>query len=256
MSADAPRHRLAKWIAQSGYCSRRAAERLISAGQVHCNGRAALHTDMVNRSDDILINNLPLPALPPRQYWPYHKPVGIDCNNRPQDPASLYQLLKTLPERVFAVGRLDKDSSGLLLLTNDGELSQRLIHPDFYHEKTYLVDTDKAISEAFITAMASGVSWQLGNKQYQSRPCQVSRNSQHQFTITLTQGLHRQIRYMCKTLGYRVMALKRIRLHNLCLDQLTVGELRQLTSTELTQLLALSALPQPETQAQCQAVHQ
>ena len=256
MSSDTPRHRLAKWIAQSGYCSRRAAERLISAAQVHCNGKAALHTDMVNQSDDILINDLPLPALPPRQYWLYHKPVGIDCNNRPQNPASLYQLLKTLPERVFAVGRLDKDSSGLLLLTNDGELSQQLMHPDFYHEKTYLVDTDKPISEAFITALASGVSWQLGTTQYHSRPCKVSRNSQQQFTITLTQGLHRQIRYMCKTQGYRVVALKRIRLHNLSLGQLAPGQLRQLTAIELTQLQTLSASPQPKTQTQCQAVHQ
>lgn len=256
MPPDTPKHRLAKWIAQSGYCSRRGAERLISSGHVHCNGRVALHTDMVNHADDILIDNLPLPAQPSRQYWLYHKPVGIDCNNRPDDPASLYQLLKTLPERVFAVGRLDKDSCGLLLLTNDGTLSQQLMHPDFYHQKTYLVDTDKPISDEFIRAMASGVSWQLGARQYRSRPCLVSRNNPHQFTITLTQGLHRQIRYMCKTLGYRVMALKRIRIHNLSLGQLAPGQLRQLTASELTQLQMLSALPQPDTQPQGHAIHQ
>lgn len=247
MPITLPRHRLAKWIAQNGYCSRRSAKRLISNAQVSCNGRLALHTDLVNHTDIILIDGVALPPMPQRQYWLYHKPVGIDCNNRPHDPASLYHLLKTLPERVFAVGRLDKDSSGLLLLTNDGELSQQLMHPDFYHEKTYLVETDKPLTAEFITAMAAGVSWQLGEKRYQSRPCQVSANTSQQFTITLTQGLHRQIRYMCKALGYRVTTLKRVRLHNLILAQLPVGELRQLSIEELTQLRTLSKTPQPGT---------
>lgn len=246
MTLAYPQHRLAKWIAQSGYCSRRAAERLITQQLVRCNGLPAKHTDCVNQTDDIRIAGVPLPAIPERQYWLYHKPVGIDCNNRPHDPASLYQLLKTLPQRLFAVGRLDKDSSGLLLLTNDGELSQQLMHPDYFHQKTYLVNTDKAISAEFFTAMAAGVSWQLGSTVYSSRPCQVSQNASHQFSITLTQGLHRQIRYMCKALGYRVMALQRIRLHNLQLTGLAVGQLRQLSADELTQLRLLSPLPQPE----------
>lgn len=244
---SSPPQRLAKWIAQSGYCSRRSAERLISQGAVYINGAVANHTDRASCLDEICINGQPLPAQAVLQYFLYHKPVGIDCNNRQDDPTSLYQLLRQLPQRLFAVGRLDKDSSGLLLLTNDGALSQRLMHPAFYHEKGYLVDTDKSITASFISNMAAGVSWQLGENIYQSRPCQVTQTGPRQFYIVLTQGLHRQIRYMCKTQGYRVTALKRDRLHNLLLAQLPEGDMRQLSKAELHQLQLLSALPQPQT---------
>ena len=228
--------RLAKWIAHSGYCSRRAASRLISDNRVSLNGRVALHTDLVFGTDTIRIDDTVLTDLPARCYLMYHKPVGIDCNNRPDDPTSLYQILKTLPQRLFAVGRLDKDSSGLLLLTNDGELCQRLLHPDYYHNKTYLVATDKAINADFILQMATGVSWQLGQNHYQSRPCQVRATGPGQFEIVLTQGMHRQIRYMCKALGYRVTALKRTAIGNLLLNELAVGQYRQLTTEEIRDL--------------------
>ncbi|SNY45060.1 23S rRNA pseudouridine2604 synthase/16S rRNA pseudouridine516 synthase [Arsukibacterium tuosuense] len=230
------KHRLAKWIAQNGHCSRRAAERLITAGRVNVNGIAARHTDLIDDSDRILIDDIPLLAPPPLSYMLYHKPVGIDCNNRPDDPASLHQLLKTLPLRLFAVGRLDKDSSGMLLLSNDGALCQRLMHPDYQHSKTYQVDTDKPLTADFIGQMAAGVSWQLGTNHYQSRPCQVSATGTSQFKIILTQGLHRQIRYMCKALGYRVTALKRTAIGDLPLGELAVGQYRELTAAEITDL--------------------
>lgn len=236
-----PTQRLAKWIAQSGHCSRRAAERLIAAGAVSVNGTSAKHTDTVSAMDRVCINDAPLAGPQPLCYMLYHKPPGVDCNNRPQDPASLYQVLKNLPQRVFAVGRLDKDSSGLLLLTNDGELCQRLLHPAYYHEKSYRVDTDKAVTPAFIAQMAAGVSWQLGEKVYQSSPCKAEQSGAQQFCITLTQGLHRQIRYMSKTLGYKVTALQRERLHNLHLAGLAVGELRELSAAELAQLPGTAA---------------
>jgi len=239
--------RLAKWIAQSGYCSRRAAERLITQGVVSINGAVARHTDGVSVLDQVCICGQPLAAQLSLQYWLYHKPVGVDCNNRPDNPASLYQVLRLLPQRLFAVGRLDKDSSGLLLLTNDGALSQRLMHPAYYHEKGYQVDTDKNITADFIANMAAGVSWQLGETLYQSRPCQITQTGSQQFYIVLTQGMHRQIRYMCKTQGYRVTALKRDRLHNLQLAQLPEGQMRPLSDAELTQLLLLSTLPQQQT---------
>tara|TARA_R110002126_G_scaffold255504_1_gene398464 strand:+ start:4173 stop:4925 length:753 start_codon:yes stop_codon:yes gene_type:complete len=228
--------RLAKWIAQSGYCSRRAAARLISEDRVYLNGKLAKHTDLVGSTDSISIDNHVLAALPALSYLLYHKPVGIDCNNRPADPASLYQLLKTLPERLFAVGRLDKDSSGMLLLTNDGALCQRLLHPDHYHSKTYEVTTDKAITPEFLQQMASGVSWATGHTQHQSRPCQVRASGLQQFEIILTQGLHRQIRYMCKALGYRVTALKRTAIGALHLGDLTVGQYRALNTDEINEL--------------------
>ncbi|MAD74057.1 MAG: 23S rRNA pseudouridine synthase F [Rheinheimera sp.] len=225
--------RLAKWIAHSGYCSRRAASRLISDNRVSLNGRPASHIDLVCGTDTIKIDDTLLTDVPARCYLMFHKPVGIDCNNRPDDPTSLYQILKTLPQRLFAVGRLDKDSSGLLLLTNDGKLCQRLLHPDYYHNKTYLVATDKVITTDFIRQMATGVSWQLGQNHYQSRPCQVAARGPQQFEIVLTQGLHRQIRYMCKALGYRVSALQRTAIGNLLLNELAIGQHRQLNAVEI-----------------------
>jgi 16S rRNA pseudouridine516 synthase len=230
------KHRLAKWMAQSGYCSRRAAERLISEGRINVNGNVAKHTDSVCSADNILTDNIPLIAATPLSYLLYHKPTGIDCNNRPDDPVSLYQLLKTFPLRLFAVGRLDKDSNGLLLLTNDGALCQHLLHPDHHHSKHYIVDTDKALTADFTRQMASGVSWQLGQKRYQSRPCQVSITGPQQFEIILTQGLHRQIRYMCKALGYRVTALKRTAIGALLLGELAVGQYRELSNDEVNAL--------------------
>jgi 16S rRNA pseudouridine516 synthase len=227
------KHRLAKWIAQNGHCSRRAAERLISAARVEVNGSPAKHTDVVSQTDCILIDGETLAAAPALSYLLYHKPVGMDCNNRPDDPASLYQLLKTFPMRLFAVGRLDKDSSGLILLTNDGALCQRLLHPDFHYSKRYVVNTDKPVTPEFTRQMAAGVSWQLGNNHYQSKPCQVKASGQQQFEIILTQGLHRQIRYMCKALGYRVTALQRTAIGSIALGELAVGHYRELRPDEL-----------------------
>lgn len=226
------KHRLAKWIAQNGHCSRRAAERLISENRVRVNDKPGRHTDQVCNTDTICIDDTILAELPPPCYLLYHKPVGIDCNNRPDDPASLHQLLKTCPIRLFAVGRLDKDSSGLMLLTNDGALCQRLLHPDYHYSKRYVVNTDKPVSPEFTCQMAAGVSWQLGNNHYQSRPCQVSATGPGQFEIILTQGLHRQIRYMCKALGYRVTALTRVAIGNIALGDLAVGHYRELSLVE------------------------
>lgn len=237
MSAK-PQHRLAKYIAICGHCSRRAAERLITQGRVSVNGAVGKHTDTVSSDDVVIIDQLALAQASTLLYLVYHKPVGVDCNNRPEDPSSLYHLLRTLPQRVFAVGRLDKDSSGLLLLTNDGALCQQLMHPSFYHEKAYQVQTDKPITPMQLEQLASGVSWRLGTTQYQSRPCKVIPLTEASFDITLTQGLHRQIRYMCKAVGLKVIKLQRYRIHNLLLGDLAEGELRRLSDDELTALLA------------------
>jgi 16S rRNA pseudouridine516 synthase len=238
--------RLAKWIAANGFCSRRNAERLISAGKVSLNGQPAEHTALVTAADQIVIDQQPLQLKPERVYYKYHKPVGIDCNIRAEDSTSLYHVLQSVPERVFAVGRLDKDSSGLLLLTNDGLLCQRLIHPDFYHEKSYRVIVDRAINERFITNLAQGVSWQLGTNRYTSRPCQIQPLSSKEFIITLTQGLHRQIRYMCKSQGFNVVDLCRISLHNIQLANLVLGAIQPIHGDCLHTLLQLTQ-PQPLT---------
>ena len=243
-----PLTRLAKFIAQCGHCSRRAAERLISDGRVYINDTIASHIDMVCDHDTILIDGQPLAKKPALCYLAYHKPVGIDCNNRASDPASLYQLLKQLPLRLFAVGRLDKDSSGLLLLTNDGALCQRLLHPDYQHSKSYRVDTEQVITPVFLQQMATGVCWTLGQNRYQSLPCQVWQSGPQQFHIVLTQGLHRQIRYMCKTLGFQVKTLTRIAIGTLQLAELVAGQYRPLSVAEQLCLQQTAPLPQPETQ--------
>lgn len=225
--------RLAKWIAQCGYCSRREASRLITAGQVTVNGKMANHIDHVLSADTICINGETLAAPGARVTLMYHKPIGIDCNIRAADPASLHHVLATLPQRLFACGRLDKDSFGLLLLTNDGQLSQQLMHPDFLHEKTYQVTTDQPLTQALVQQLASGVSWQLGENIYQSRPCQVEQVAANTFQIILTQGLNRQIRYMCKAVGLRVISLQRIAIGALSLGTLAQGQYQLLTTEQL-----------------------
>lgn len=243
-----PQHRLAKYIAMCGHCSRRAAERLITQGRVSVNGALAKHTDTVSSDDVVMIDQLALAPSSTLSYLAYHKPVGVDCNNRPEDPSSLYQLLSTLPQRLFAVGRLDKDSSGLLLLTNDGTLCQRLMHPTFAHDKTYLVSTDKPISAAFLQQIAAGVSWQVGPHRYQSLPCRAWQSGPQQFHIVLTQGLNRQIRYMCRALGFKVVSLKRIAIGRTALGELAPGQYRQLNDAELAALLTPAYTPQPQTE--------
>ncbi|MDX3774127.1 RNA pseudouridine synthase [Chromatiaceae bacterium AAb-1] len=228
--------RLAKIIAASGLCSRKAASRLIDAGRVQLNGRQASHIDHVCPADTVLVDNQPLPTAEPRQYWLYHKPAGVDCNLRADDPCSLLHILQHLPCRLYPSGRLDKDSRGLLLLTNDGELNQRLLHPAFQHEKEYLVTVDKPLTPEFIHQIASGVCWQVGPRHYQSRPSQITQTSWQQFRLILTQGLNRQIRYMCRALGYKVTDLCRLRIENLQLSGLACNELLPLTGNTVNEL--------------------
>lgn len=231
--------RLAKVIAQSGLCSRKAADRLISSGVVTVNGIVAKHHHAVLANDHIAIAGTELAAAPAKQYWLYHKPVGIDCNNRLADPSSIAHLLATLPVRLFAVGRLDKDSRGLLLLTNDGDVAQRLLHPDHTHQKCYRVTVDKPIDNVAIMAFSQGIRWQVGPHQYVAKPCIAHQISSNQLDITLTEGQHRQIRYMCRALGYKVLDLCRIAIGNLTLGELAAGACRELTAAELAAALAL-----------------
>lgn len=234
MHHTTPLH-LAKRIAQSGVCSRRAALRLVQAGRVTVNHQPPV-SQYVQPQDIVCVDGTPLPAPATHQYWLYHKPIGIDCNNRPQDPQSIVHVLSTFPVRLFAVGRLDKDSRGLLLLTNDGDLAQRLLHPQYTHEKTYLVTLDKPAEPALIAAFAKGIRWTVGPHTYQAKPCKATYLNAQQLHITLTEGQHRQIRYMCRALGYKVTDLCRIAIGRLMLDNLESGQFRPLSAHELTAL--------------------
>ena len=220
--------RLSKWIADSGYCSRRAACRLIEAGLVDVNGLPGKHTDRVSSQDVVHVEKQRIQSNPESVYQIYNKPVGIDCVCREEDPNSIIHQLNH-QHRVFPAGRLDKDSHGLLLLTNDGDLCQKILHPDYFHEKEYCVTVDKAINADFCQTMAQGLEY----NSIKTRPCKMTQTGPSTFLIALTQGMNRQIRKMCRSLGYRVIDLQRIRLVNLRLDEMSPGAFRHLTPNEI-----------------------
>ncbi|MCH1929209.1 pseudouridine synthase [Shewanella sp. A25] len=231
--------RLAKYLAQCGISSRREACRLIEAGRIHIDGRIATHTEPIHLDSNscpvetLTLDGKPIQAQEPLTYWLFNKAIGTDCRLLESDTTSLIHLLPQSP-RLYPVGRLDKDSRGLLLLTNDGELTHKLMHPSFAHSKTYHVTLDRPFDDAFISSMARGVSY----KNVQTLPCKLKRLADSQFEITLTQGLNRQIRNMAKALGYRVIDLQRIAIMTLSLfapmdKKLKEGEMRPLTEQEI-----------------------
>ncbi|WP_281212515.1 23S rRNA pseudouridine(2604) synthase RluF [Shewanella insulae] len=232
--------RLAQYIALTGLCSRRAASRLIRDGRVSLGERLANHTDRVEliqtpagkqASLSVCVDGKPMPPIADKAYWILNKAVGTDCRLLAEDPTSLLHLLPAQP-RLYPVGRLDKDSRGLLLLTNDGELTQKLMHPSFAHHKRYHVRLDSPFDDDFVVQMATGVSY----KDVTTLPCRVTRLGPDSFEIILTQGLNRQIRRMSQALGYQVIDLKRVAIESLPLGDLPEGEMRELTEQEIAML--------------------
>ncbi|MCL2920026.1 pseudouridine synthase [Shewanella litorisediminis] len=235
--------RLCKYLAEAGVASRRGASRLIEAGRVCIDGQPAAHSDRVFGSSQVTLDGEPLYPAQAKTYFLYHKPVGIDCRLRPDDP---YSLIHHLPAdlRLFPAGRLDKDSRGLLLLTNDGELTQRLMHPDFHHEKGYLITLNKAPKPGDIAAIAAGLDYGEGP----TRPCRIAvatdnshsteDSSTHRVRMWLTQGKKRQIRRLWRARGYLVVDLLRESIQSLTLGELGEGQIRALNETERLTLLA------------------
>ena len=202
------------------------------------NGQIASHTDNIDEhqlpiKDVILVDDSPISERQPLAYWLFHKAVGTDCRLQISDPCSLLHLLPKYP-RLYPAGRLDKDSRGLLLLTNDGELTQKLMHPQFQHEKTYEVRLNRPYDADFLTKMAQGVCY----NKVTTLPCHIKRLGEDSFEIILTQGLNRQIRRMCQALGYRVVDLKRVAIGGLQLGGLDVGAMKPLTAAEIATLLS------------------
>jgi 16S rRNA pseudouridine516 synthase len=231
-------YRLAHYLALCGIASRRQCSRIIEASRVTINGCLAIHSTVIDTDfiDDIRVDGVKVLKPEDKIYWLYHKPVGVDCRLIESDPSSL---LHHLPEgpRLYPAGRLDKDSRGLLLLTNDGQLTQRLMHPDFHHSKTYHVSVDKPFDELFLTTMAAGVTYHQASQNVTTRTCLVRSLTLVQFEIVLTQGLNRQIRKMCQTLGYRVIDLKRVAIGRVELGELPETKRRPLTAAELSMLM-------------------
>ncbi|TMP28721.1 23S rRNA pseudouridine synthase F [Pseudoalteromonas rubra] len=222
--------RLAKYLSHCGVCSRRQASRLIDAAEVRVNGHPANHIDHVTDADHITVSGTPITGPAPKQLYLYHKPVGIDCKLRADDPSSLIHHLPP-GARVYPIGRLDKDSRGLLLLTNDGELCNRLIHPDHHQEKEYRVVVNRPFDPHFCARMSAGVPVD----GVMTQACRVEPLTEDTFTIVLKQGMNRQIRKMARHCGYRVIDLYRTRIANLVLDAeaLPAGQYQPIPFTQL-----------------------
>ena len=224
--------RLNKYIASSGLCSRREADTLIENGKVTINGVVAVQGSKVLDGDVVEVNGRKVTPEDDMVYIAFNKPLGITCTTDTRDPSNIIDYIG-FDDRIFPVGRLDKNSSGLILLTNDGSIVNRLLRAENGHEKEYLVTVNRPYDKAFIKSMESGVPV-LGQL---TLPCKIKPAGDKTFKIILHQGLNRQIRRMCEYLGYKVTKLKRIRFMNIMLGDLETGKWRYLTAAEKKELL-------------------
>jgi 23S rRNA pseudouridine2604 synthase len=222
---------LNKYISSTGICSRREADRWIEAGRVKINGEVARKGNRVQEGDQVLIDENPLKAKPRHVYIALHKPPGITSTTDLRDKDNIIDFVRH-PQRVFPIGRLDKASTGLILLTNDGDIVNQILREENNHEKEYIVTVNKPLTNRFIERMQKGVPI-LGTV---TKECQVEKLGGKRFRIILTQGLNRQIRRMCEYLDYKVVTLKRIRVMNIRLDRLPPGQWRDLSKRELQEL--------------------
>lgn len=227
---------LNKRISASGYCSRREADKLIEQGRVAINGDIALPGARVLLTDKIYIDDELLKIAPPKSEDTFiialNKPVNVTCTTDPSDRTNVIRFLNH-PKRIFPIGRLDKDSEGLLFLTNNGDIVNKILRAGNQHEKEYIVTVDKKITSEFISKMSRGVRI-LGTT---TLPCKVWQISGKTFHIILTQGLNRQIRRMCEALDYKVISLKRTRIMHIKLGVLASGKWRYLSDAEMQEMM-------------------
>ena len=219
--------RINKYISEAGKASRRGADKLINEGRVLINGKKATIGSQVEPGDQVLVDGAELYVARNNVYIALNKPVGITSTTEKNVRGNIADLVNHTP-RVYNIGRLDKDSEGLILLTNDGDIVNEILRPEGRHEKEYVVSVDRPITPDFLKAMASGVKI-LGTT---TLPCEVEQLSKYDFKIILTQGLNRQIRRMCEELGYNVYRLQRLRIMNIQLGNLPVVQLRYLSKKE------------------------
>ncbi|MEY9094614.1 23S rRNA pseudouridine(2604) synthase RluF [Paenibacillus sp. RC84] len=226
--------RINKFISETGICSRRKADELVQAGRVTINGAPAELGSTAEPGDDVRIDGKPLGTKKKSVYIALNKPVGITCTTERHIPGNIVDFVRH-PERIFPIGRLDKDSEGLILMTNDGDIVNKILRAENNHEKEYIVTVNQPITNSFVQGMSTGVRI-LGTK---TKPCKVTRINDHTFRIILTQGLNRQIRRMCQAFGYQVHRLQRVRIMNIKLDGLPKGKWRDLSESEFTRLTEL-----------------
>jgi len=223
--------RLNKYIGETGFCSRREADKLIESGRVTINGVKALMGTKVKEGMDVRVDGKPIKKTNELVYIALNKPVGITCTTEKKVKGNIVDFVNH-KERIFPIGRLDKDSQGLIFLTNDGDIVNKILRAGNNHEKEYIVKVDKDITDKFINSMSKGVKI-LGTV---TKECYVEKINRNTFKIILTQGLNRQIRRMCETLGYKVIKLNRVRIMNVTLDKLQIGNWRNLTVKELKKI--------------------
>ena len=232
--------RLNKYLSEMGICSRREADRLIEAGKIQVDGKTAYMGMKIRRSQTVICGGTEVETAkgrPSPVLLAVNKPKGIVCTTSDKDRAvNIVEMVK-YPERVYPVGRLDKDSEGLIFLTNQGSLVNRIMKGSSNHEKEYVVQVNKAITEAFVKIMEEGV-W-LEELGVATKPCKIAVTGRQEFHIILTQGLNRQIRRMCTAQGYHVTNLRRIRIMNIHLGNLKTGTYRKVTAKEYETLIKM-----------------
>lgn len=229
--------RLNKYLSEAGVCSRREADKLIDSGRVYVDGMRAVQGMKVDETNEVRVGKKVIQGSNRKVVLAVNKPAGIVCTEDQREKKNIIRFLK-YPMRVTYAGRLDKDSEGLLIMTNDGDLINGMMRARYEHEKEYKVTVDKEITDTFIREMSEGVHIvdKEKNLDVVTRPCKVEKIGKYTFSIVLTQGLNRQIRRMCQALGYKVTKLVRVRIMNVRLDGLKSGEIREITGEEREKL--------------------
>ncbi|MCP1181537.1 pseudouridine synthase [Paenibacillus sp. 1781tsa1] len=223
--------RINKFISETGYCSRREADKLVDRGLVTINGVKAELGSQAEEGDDVRINGKPINEKRKHVYIALNKPIGITSTTEQHIQGNIVDFVGH-DERIFPIGRLDKDSEGLILMTNDGDIVNRILRAEGRHEKEYIVTVDRTVTPSFLRGMSTGVKI-LGEM---TLPCTVTRMTDRVFRIILTEGKNRQIRRMCSAFGYEVRKLKRIRIMNIHLGEMATGSWRELSAAEKAEL--------------------
>lgn len=228
--------RINKFLSEAGVCSRREADRKIENGEIRINDRVAVTGDKVTAKDIVYVNGRPIKKEEEQILLVLNKPAGIVCTAEKREKNNVIDFMK-YPKRIYPIGRLDKDSEGLLLMTNHGEIVNKIMRAGNMHEKEYIVTVNKPVTESFVRGLAGGVP--LVELNTTTRKCKVEKIATRKVRIILTQGLNRQIRRMCEYFGYRVEKLERIRIMNIQLGDLKTGQYREVTTEEYKELMKL-----------------
>lgn len=230
--------RINKFLAEAGVASRRQADKLVESGQVTINGIKAKNADKVNDGDKVCVKGKQVFMQDEKHVVAFYKPEGVTCTKQDKYAKVTIDEVFKYPLRLNYAGRLDKDSKGLLIMTNDGDLIDRMMRAKNHHEKEYIVKVNNAVTDVFIHKMSNGVY--LDELEVTTRQCMVTKVGEYTFRIILTQGLNRQIRRMCASLGYKVESLMRVRVMNVEIGNLKPGEYRRITGEELSELYRLA----------------